>query len=241
MEKEKITAIVLAAGNGSRMKSKEKKQFMELNGLPLICYALSAFEKSVVDEIILVTSKEDILYCEHEIVEKFKYSKVKKIISGREERYLSVYEGLKAASNADYVMIHDGARPFLKEEYIKRTIDSLHAGHSCVLGMPVKDTIKIVNSEQIVISTPKRESLWMIQTPQSFPFEIIKKAYDIIIKNKVQSLTDDAMVLEQALRLPVKVIEGGYDNIKITTPEDMFIAQAILSKQSQLHNMNETL
>lgn len=227
MKEKKISAILLAAGTGSRMKSKQKKQFMELNGLPLICYALSVFEKSIVDEVILVTSKEDIDFCKQEIVEKYHYSKVKQIVAGREERYLSVYEGLKAIEQADYVMIHDGARPFIRDIDIKHIIDTLRDGYACVLGMPVKDTIKIVKTDQIVHKTPPRESLWTIQTPQSFPYVIIKEAYDKAIKEGIENLTDDAMVMEKTLHQPVKVIEGSYNNIKITTPEDIALAQAI--------------
>lgn len=232
MKKEKIAAIVLAAGNGSRMKSKQKKQFMQLDKIPLICYALSVFEKIVVDEIILVTSKEDVLYCKQEIVEKYKYAKVKQIVAGKQERYLSVYEGLKAlektTAKPDYVMIHDGARPFIKEEYINNSIETLRSGEACVLGMPVKDTIKLVNSNQQVEATPPRDRLWLVQTPQSFSYDIIKKAYDQIIEEKNSFVTDDAMVLEHTLHLPVKVIKGSYNNIKITTPEDLILAQSIL-------------
>jgi len=229
MEKNKIVAIVLAAGTGSRMKSAQKKQFMDLCGYPLIYYALQVFEhSSQVDEVIIVTGREDISYCHKEIVERYGFHKVKSIVAGGEERYLSVYEGLKAVTNAKYVLIHDGARPFIQQKHIDEIVQSLEHGDACILGMPVKDTIKKADVNQYVQETPDRKDLWTIQTPQAFPYQVIKEAYKRAIQEKIEAITDDAMVLEKTFQIPVKILKGGYYNIKVTTPEDLQIAEVFV-------------
>lgn len=141
----KTTAIILAAGKGSRMHSKIEKQFMELGGYPVIYYALKAFEESPVDSIILVTGKNSVEYCRHEIIEKYHFTKVVSVVEGGENRYDSVYNGLCACPETDYVMIHDGARPFVTQDMVVRSIQTLADYKACTVGMPVKDTIKIVN------------------------------------------------------------------------------------------------
>lgn len=227
MKKETYTAVVLAAGKGSRMQSKVKKQFMKLLGKPLVYYALLAFQESPVDEIILVTGRESVDYCRKQIVEKYGFTKVKEIVAGGKERYESVYEALKVAS-MDYVLIHDGARAFLDEEIISRSMKGVAEYNACVIGMPVKDTIKIVDKEQYAIETPKRSLLWQIQTPQCFITDEIRQAYEQIMAEEAKNITDDAMVMEQYGDRRVKLIEGSYENIKITTPEDIVIGKALL-------------
>ena len=228
----KTTAIILAAGKGSRMHSKIEKQFMELGGYPVIYYALKTFEESPVDAIILVTGKNSVEYCRHEIVEKYHFTKVESVVEGGENRYDSVYNGLRACSETDYVMIHDGARPFVTQDMIVRSIRTLAEYKACTVGMPVKDTIKIVNENQIGMATPARECLWQIQTPQAFRFELIYRAYEKIFAPGADCshITDDAMVVELMTDTKVKFVEGSYSNIKVTTPEDMVIAEALLYK-----------
>lgn len=172
----KITVIVLAAGSGSRMKSKTKKQFMEIKGKPVIWYSLFEFEKSRVDEIILVTGKEDIDYCKKEIVEKYNLKKIKNVVAGGSERYESVYNGLKEVTG-NIVLIHDGARPLINNEIIERSIEGTIKSDACVVGVPVKDTIKRANKEGYIIDTPNRSELWITQTPQSFKTDLVKMAY----------------------------------------------------------------
>lgn len=167
---ETTAAIVLAAGQGKRMESKIRKQFLLLNGKPLITYSLKAFEESRVDRIVLVTGEDEIPYCRKEIVEKYGFSKVAAVIAGGRERYHSVYEGLKAAGDAEYVLIHDGARPLLTEKIIDRAIKGAKEYGACAAGMPVKDTIKFSDADNFVASTPDRSRLWQIQTPQAFSF-----------------------------------------------------------------------
>ena len=170
---EKYTAIVLAAGVGKRMNSKIQKQYMLLGGKPVLFYALDAFEKSRVDEIILVVGKGEIEYCRKEIVEKYKFHKVTKIVEGGKERYHSVYEGLKAIDTADYVLIHDGARPFINQQILVHAIEAVKQYQACVVGMPVKDTIKITTEDGFSKETPERKHVWMIQTPQCFSYSLI--------------------------------------------------------------------
>ena len=230
MKKEKITALVLAAGSGKRMQSNTAKQYMLLGGKPLVCYALEAFECSPVDEIIMVTGAGETEYCKNEIVNKYGYTKVTQIVAGGKERYHSVYHGLKAIKKTDYVLIHDGARPFVTEEIICRTIDEVKKEKACVVGMPVKDTIKIVAQDGYSSVTPERKNVWMVQTPQAFSYKLILHAYEKVIAAGDDSITDDAMVLEHADHLPVKLVEGSYRNIKITTPEDMKVAELFLKE-----------
>lgn len=228
----KTIAIVLAAGKGSRMKSDVPKQYMELEGHPILYYSLKVFEESFVDEIILVTRESDITYCNKKIINKYGLKKVKKIVAGGKERYQSVYEGLKAIENADYVYIHDGARPFLTKDILKRVQTEVEQSQACVVGVPVKDTIKVLNCERIVEDTPDRRLLWQIQTPQAFSYNLVKSAYEELeqIEDKTQEVTDDAMVVELMKHQPIKVVEGNYTNIKITTPEDLSIGSVIIKQ-----------
>ncbi len=223
----KISAIVLAAGNGSRMKSETKKQFIELEGMPIVCYSLETFENSQVDEIILVTNSDAIDYCKNEIVEKYNYAKVKDIVAGGSERYESVYNGLKKVTG-DIVLIHDGARPLITQDIIDRSIDGVKQHNCCVVGVPVKDTIKIADENRLIEDTPNRNKLWITQTPQSFYTNIVKSAYEAMLENKSGVITDDAMVVEKYSEEKVYFVEGDYANIKVTTPEDIPVAKALL-------------
>ena len=228
----KITAIVLAAGSGSRMKSKTKKQFMEIKGKPVIWYSLFEFEKSRVDEIILVTGKEDIDYCKKEIVEKYNLKKIKNVVAGGSERYESVYNGLKEVTG-NIVLIHDGARPLINNEIIERSIEGTIKSDACVVGVPVKDTIKRANKEGYIIDTPNRSELWITQTPQSFKTDLVKMAYkkmkeELEKGNTTLNITDDAMVVEEFKTNQVRFVQGDYKNIKVTTPEDIDIAELFI-------------
>ena len=229
----KYAAIVLSAGTGSRMKSDIPKQYMDLKGFPVIYYSLKAFQDSDVSSIVLVTGAEDVEYCRKEIVEKYNLSKVKAIVPGGSERYYSVYEGLKAIEDASYVMIHDGARPMLTLQRIKRNQAEFDKNDACVVGMPVKDTIKIADEHRYCKETPERRYVWQIQTPQSFSYKLVKNAYEKLMLleeqgEKISGITDDAMVVEYTTGAPIKFIEGDYKNIKITTPEDIQIAELFL-------------
>ena len=240
MSKEKkSTAIVLAAGQGKRMGTKVQKQFLDLCGKPVLWYSLQAFETSAwVDEMILVTGEDLISYCKEEIVEKYGFRKVQAVVAGGTERYHSVYQGLQAISDVEQriVFIHDGARPFLTEEMIERAYKETLEHGACVVGMPVKDTIKIADENGFIRETPKRSLVWQIQTPQVFDAELIVPAYRQVIEREQELLakgvqiTDDAMVVETMCAHPVKLVQGSYENMKLTTPEDLKVAEAFLNK-----------
>ncbi len=229
----KYTAIVLSAGSGTRMNADRPKQYLPILGKPVIYYALKAFEDSPVNDIVLVCGENDVEYCERQIVKLYGFKKVKAIVAGGSERYHSVYEGLKAAEGADYVMIHDGARPILPDEIIKRAMNMVRLEKACVVGMPVKDTIRIIDANRHAIDTPDRAMVWQVQTPQCFPYLYIMEAYEklekaILNKESLPNITDDAMVAEYFMGAEVKMIEGTYRNLKITTPEDLKLAEELL-------------
>ena len=231
-KKEYCTAIVLAAGSGKRMGTKVHKQYLLMGGKPVLYYSLRAFEDSKrIDEIILVCGAGEEDYCRKEIVEKYGISKARKIIPGGAERYDSVWNGLKETKEG-YVYIHDGARPFVDEEIIERAYECVSEHHACVAGMPSKDTVKIAGSGNIVTATPDRSSVWIVQTPQVFDTELIRKAYALLMEKDEISVTDDAMVAEQMLGASVRLFYGSYENIKITTPEDLEIAEVFLKRKS---------
>lgn len=228
MEKQKYAAIVLAAGSGKRMNSQVHKQYLIIQDRPVLYYSLKEFEDSAVDEIVLVVGKGEEEFCRREIVDKYGISKVKAIVEGGKERYHSVFEGLKQTSDADYVLIHDGARPFVNQDIIRRCMQEVQKYQACVVGMPVKDTIKIADEEGYAKQTPDRKNVWMIQTPQTFSYALIYGAYEEMLKTEDTAITDDAMVLERIKGKKSKLIEGSYRNIKITTPEDLLIANVYL-------------
>lgn len=227
----KITAIVLAAGQGKRMNTQVAKQFLILQDKPIIYYSLKAFDDSSVDEIILVTGKEQVDYCKEKIVEEYHFRKVTKVIEGGRERYDSVYNALVNADSSDYVLIHDGARPFITIELIENIIFNVKKNKACIIGTPVKETIKVVNTEGYITDTPNRSTLWAAQTPQAFDYSLIKKAYDLLYTDTCKDMigiTDDAMVYEKYLKKPVKMLMGDYNNLKLTTPEDLILAEEII-------------
>lgn len=237
-EKEKrCTAVVLAAGSGKRMGSDIPKQFMMLGNQPLICYSLQTIERSeIIDDCILVTGKEHIPYVETEIVKKYGFHKVKGVIAGGAERYESVFRGLQAMESRDgYTFIHDGARPFLTEEILGLTYEAAKKYGACVAAVPVKDTVKLADAEDFAVQTPDRSLVWAVQTPQVFATELIRGAYEMLFgrlaefKGRGISVTDDAMVAETMLGIRVKLVRGSYENIKITTPEDMKTALGFLA------------
>ena len=234
----KTVAVVLAAGSGSRMNSDVKKQYMEIGGKPLIYYSLKAFEESIIDDIILVVSHGDIDYVTKEIVEKYKFDKVQAVVEGGLARYHSVRLGLQAAAaDCDYAFIHDGARPFVDRDIIMRSLQAVKEYKACVVGMPAKDTIKIADEKGFAASTPDRNLMWTIQTPQVFSYKTILELYQRLDREEGElmakgvNITDDAMVVEYYTDTKVKLVEGSYDNIKITTPEDIEVAEAILERR----------
>lgn len=235
-KKTRTAAIVLAAGSGKRMGSSTKKQYMLIKERPIIYYALNTFQESFVDEIVLVVSQGELAYCKEEIVEKYGFHKVHHIVEGGKERYHSVANGLKCISDCEYIFIHDGARPMITEEILENALVCVKEHSACVVGMPVKDTIKIADERGNIVSTPNRNLVWTVQTPQVFESTLIKEAYNKLILNEEKllrekiAITDDAMVVETLMGHPVKLTLGSYENIKITTPEDLLIAENFLNR-----------
>lgn len=228
MGKEKVTAIVLAAGRGSRMESAVQKQYLMLGNYPVIYYSLKCFQDSEVDDIVLVVGQDEIAYCEKEIVKAYNFSKVSKIIAGGSERYESVYNAIMALEETEYVLIHDGARPFVTKEMITQSIQGVKNHGACTVAVPVKDTIKEVSNNGFGEKTLDRKKLWNVQTPQSFQVELLRKAYLQMMSSGDTDITDDTMIVERYMGHSVKVLMGDYQNIKITTPEDMKIAEIFL-------------
>ena len=228
----KTTAIVLAGGSGSRMKTKTKKQYLLVEGKPVLWYSLHAFEESpLIDAVILVCGAGEEAACREQFVEKFGFRKVEAIVAGGKERYHSVHAGLLAAHGCDLVLIHDGARPFVDGLMLQRVMDCLATHPACVVGMPVKDTIKIVDAEDFAKETPERKYVWQVQTPQVFSYALVREAYDMLMEDQdAYSVTDDAMVVETMLNYPVKLFQASYKNIKITTPEDLQIAELFVQR-----------
>lgn len=239
MEKKRCTAIVLAGGQGKRMGAKVQKQYLDIGGKPLIYYSLHTFEESaVIDDVVLVVGQGQTEYVRREIVEKYGFSKVDYITEGGKERYDSVWEGLKilkdgklTVQNTDgYVFIHDSARPFTDEAILKRGLESVEMHQACVIGVPSKDTVKIADVDGFADTTPDRDCVWIIQTPQIFKTSLIIEAYSRLMGEQCIQVTDDAMVVEQKLGIPVKLVKGSYENIKITTPEDLELAEVLVKR-----------
>lgn len=230
--KGKTAAIILAAGKGTRMENQVHKQYLELLGKPLLYYAIHAFECSSVDQIILVTGPGEVRYCREEMIEKYGFNKVTAVTEGGKERYHSVYQGLKAVKNCEYVLIHDGARPCVTKTVIEAASNAARIYRACAVGMPVKDTIKITDEDEFASLTPDREHLWQIQTPQAFEYELVLQAYEKLMSSEEyqKGVTDDAMVVENMTKEKVKLVRGDYSNIKVTTPEDMEIAGVLLKR-----------
>lgn len=243
MEKKRCTAIVLAAGSGTRMRSDIAKQYMLLGGKPVIWYALQAVEQSeIIDDCVLVTGADDIAFVREEIVEKYGFTKVDVITGGGAERYHSVANALRVIAEGrlrvpnenGYVFIHDGARPFLTEKILRDTYEAVKTHHACVAAVPSKDTVKIADENGFVAFTPNRKTVWNIQTPQVFDVGLITDAYERllqeipVLKERGIAVTDDAGVAELFSGRKVKLVEASYENIKITTPEDIPTAEAIL-------------
>lgn len=231
--------IVLAGGKGSRMQSDVPKQYMELLGKPLLYYALKAFEESDVESVVLVTAEGEEDYCRKELVERYGFTKVIAVTAGGAERYASVWNGLKClkdrdtmaqgeSGETDIVLIHDGARPLVTAELINRLIAETEQYGACVAGMPVKDTIQMTDERGTITLTPKRDSLWTAQTPQAFEFSLAYDAYEQLMDESEINVTDDAMVVGMYNEIPIQMVRGSYTNIKVTTPEDLVLAEAFL-------------
>ena len=224
----KADAVIVSAGKGVRFMEGQKKQFYFLGGKPILAHTLDKFETCpLIRSILLVVSQEDMDTCLKEVIEKYKFKKVSQIVPGGKRRQESVKNGIDALpKDADMVVIHDGVRPFVTRAMIEDSIHSAVRYGAVVLAMPVKDTIKISNPDGTVLKTLDRESLWQIQTPQTFQANVIKDAYYRATEDGFAG-TDDASLVERT-GAKVHILPGSYTNIKITTPEDLLLANLFL-------------
>ncbi len=223
----RCTAIIVAAGSGRRMGTATRKQFLLLHDKPVAALAIEKFQLCPhIDDIIVVTAKESISYVESEIVGRYGFSKVSRVIAGGKERQDSVYEGLKAAEGRSGIAaIHDAVRPFVTVGDISKIIEETKIHRACVMAVRAKDTIKVSDGEGFIKKTPDRSQLWLAQTPQAFDFDLICGAFQKAFEEGFRG-TDDASVAER-YGIPVKLVEGSYDNIKLTTKEDLVLGEAI--------------
>jgi len=224
----KTDILIAAAGKGQRMGGRVKKQFISLRGMPLLCYALKAFEEfGGIEHMYLVLDEGDFDYCKREIIQKYGIKKVVQLVPGGDRRQDSVWNGLKAMEgHCDMVIVHDGVRPFISPGILNRLMAAMKDVQAVVPAVPARDTIKRVDGRGNVLDTLQRNTLFHIQTPQGFRYEVIKEAYKRGFKEEIRG-TDDAYFVER-MGIQVKVVEGSYFNIKITTPEDIALAHYIL-------------
>lgn len=227
----KSIALIPAAGMGKRMGASINKQYLQLNGLPILAHTISVFERSpLIDSIYLVIPADEITYCREHIVEAGGFRKVAAIVAGGTERQHSVMNGLKAirgnADDHDVILIHDGVRPFLTETMLRESIAAAQEHDGTLVAVPAKDTIKIV-ADGVVVDTPSRETLWQAQTPQSFRFGVIFAAHQAAEREGFIA-TDDASLIERSGG-KIRIVAGDYRNIKITTPEDLTLAEAFMA------------
>ena len=225
--------IIVAAGSGSRMKANINKQFIKLNDKEIIAYTIEKFYNNKnINDIVVVIKEDEYEFFQQEILDKYNFDNIK-IAYGGKERQDSVYNGIKSLDkNCKYVLVHDGARPFVRKQNIEDGIKGVLDHGACVIGVPVKDTIKVIDENKDVHHTPRRSMLWAAQTPQCFWKKIIKKGYEYAIEEDIIG-TDDSSLVEK-IGYKVKMIMGNYDNIKITTPEDLIIAESLLKVDRNL-------
>jgi 2-C-methyl-D-erythritol 4-phosphate cytidylyltransferase len=224
-----VTAIIVAAGVGSRMGGPVNKHLLPIGGRPVLAYTLEAFETCPMVKDIVLVAGQDRLAAYHSLVEQQGFSKVRAIVAGGETRQESAMRGLAAVTNADIVVMHDGARPLVSQRVIVESIQAAVEHGAAVVAVPVKDTIKTGTENGFVAETLPRQQLWQVQTPQTFRTEILRLA-----QQSAQGFigTDDAVLVER-LSLPVKIVLGDYSNIKITTADDLIVAECLLHQTEE--------
>ena len=226
----KTVAIIPAGGSGKRMQENQSKQYLLLDGVPVIVRTLKTFQGArMINEIFLIVPADDIEFARQFIVEKYGISKVSRLLPGGRERQDSVKNGIDALANDhDVVVIHDGVRPFVSEEMVHAAVREASNEGAVTVGVPVKDTVKAVDDHAWIKGTLNRSGLWLTQTPQAFKRDIIKKAYEAAYKDNYYG-TDDASLVER-MGINVKMMRGSYDNIKITTKDDIVLAEGLVKK-----------
>lgn len=230
----RVVALIPAAGMGKRMAAGINKQYLKLGGQPILAHTLAVFEKAAfVDDVYVIVPEDEIPYCRENVVENYGFSKVRHIVAGGRERQQSVYNGLKAVAGLepdDIVIIHDGVRPFVPAEAIRLSVEIARLHDGALVAVPVKDTVKIT-ADDFVVDTPGRQNIWLAQTPQTFRYRIILDAHEKADSDGFLG-TDDSSLVER-MGKKVRIVIGDYRNIKITTPEDMLLAEAFLKERDR--------
>jgi 2-C-methyl-D-erythritol 4-phosphate cytidylyltransferase len=213
------------------MQANRPKQFLDLDGRPVVVRTLERFQACpVIDSIILITSEQDVEYARKEIVESYGFTKVEKVVPGGKRRQDSVRLGLEALDGHEgLALIHDGVRPLVPDDLIVRVIDAAKENRAVITALPAKETVKEVDENTMVVKTYDRQKVWLVQTPQVFRYEDILSAHQRAVRENWEEVTDDALLMEK-VGIPVKVIEGSEENIKVTTPRDMELARYLLKK-----------
>lgn len=233
-----VTAVIVAAGRGNRMNSSINKVFMLLGGNPILLHSVEKFSKcSQVDNLIVVAAADEVLYVK-KMLTQVSGIKPWQVIAGGSERQYSILNALAVISpSTKVVLVHDGARPLVTRQCIDNVIEATFQYKAAVAAVPVKDTIKTVNETGIVTGTLTRNTLWSIQTPQGFDFGLLRQAYEQATVDNYLG-TDDASLVER-LGAIVHIVAGDYENIKVTTPEDLIVAEALLQGKSNISNIKK--
>ena len=238
-----VSAIIVAAGKGIRMNDRVRKQYLLLDGCPLISHTIAVFDEcNMIDEIFLVVPDEDFVFCNENILNQKNYQKKVSLVPGGATRQESVYKGLLAIDNImdnnSIVVIHDGVRPFICHEQLTECITCANDYDACIFGIPAYDTLKSVNSSGFIENTIERNTIWFAQTPQAFKYNLIRRAHENALRIGIVG-TDDAMLVEQ-LGIKVKVISGSRCNVKITTKEDLLLARAMIKAKVATADSSQT-
>ena len=225
----KVCALIPAAGKGSRMAHSVKKPYLKLAQKPILAHTIQRFEQnSAVDAIFVIVDQADFSECRTAVLRSYPFTKVQELVGGGETRQMSVYNGVRALSaDVDFVIVHDGVRPFVTDEVIFACLTAADECGAAVAAVPVKDTIKVANEDSFIVETPARDQLWAVQTPQVFRKSLLEEAHQVAQARQLTA-TDDASLVEQ-LGFPVKLVKGSYANLKITTPIDLQVAEVLIS------------
>ena len=230
----KTAAIIPAAGSGTRMENEHPKQFLDVDGRPLLAVTLEKFQVCpVIHTVILVVPEKDVTYSQNEIVERHGLRKVEKVVAGGERRQDSVRLGVEASGGeCELVLIHDGVRPLVTPDLIVRVVEAAQEHRAVITGLAAKETVKEIDQDARVMKTYDRQKVWLVQTPQVFRYEDILMAHRRAVEEGWEEVTDDALLVER-VGIPVKMVEGSEDNIKVTTPQDLELVRFLLKRQKE--------
>ena len=236
---DQVVAVVPAAGRGVRMGGSTPKQFLSLGGIPLLVHSLRTLSSiQAITEIIVVIPEADLAYCQDEVIYRYDLEKVTQVVPGGKRRQDSVRLGVNAINEPpELVLVHDGVRPFITREIIEQSIQVARDTGCALVAIPMKDTVKRVDTQGRVKATLNREELWSAQTPQVFRYSWLLEAHQMAETQQLD-VTDDAGLIEQ-LGHPVTVVPGSVQNIKITKPEDLLLGESILSNRQTQGRLSE--